>query len=154
MLGHPQNKISFVGCPGILGTPQAYCLCVTPFCSNTTFLPSLTLLGQRRSLSSVSLRAIAYSLTSSDTPTIWSIEHHVFRVTLGYLNQAFENTIWPQPAEFPNFCLFLQKYYSQSQAASAESCCVTCSCALTPHRQAWKHSCIPPGRTPLTTNMD
>ena len=32
----------------------------------------LTRLGHRRSLSSVSRRAIAYSLTSSDTPTIYS----------------------------------------------------------------------------------
>lgn len=41
-----------------------------PSLSKTPCPSRLTRLGHRRSLSSVSLRAIAYSLTSSDTPTI------------------------------------------------------------------------------------
>lgn len=55
--------------PGIPSHP-ATSLLTTLSPPNPPARPGLTRLGHRRSLSSVSLRAIAYSLTSSDTPTI------------------------------------------------------------------------------------
>ena len=62
------QQLSLMGFPG---DPQgASCPLQHPALPKTHLPVHLTRLGHRRSLSSVSLRAIAYSLTSSDTPTI------------------------------------------------------------------------------------
>lgn len=63
-----REQVSFVGFPG---DPQRASRPL-PQPTLPKFHPPahLTRLGHRRSLSSVSRRAIAYSLTSSDTPTI------------------------------------------------------------------------------------
>lgn len=63
-----REQVSLVGCPG---EPQRASRPLPQLALPKSHLPAhLTRLGHRRSLSSVSRRAIAYSLTSSDTPTI------------------------------------------------------------------------------------